>query len=498
MTVRAVEWKLPYTWWKAITVDENKVISLNLRDENNLIIYDQGDDEIYVDLQLPDWIRPNYALPVWITTGRVLVADDWDVTWTIIVAKTTSWDVIKLLYGDDWTLWMDNGTGLFKQIYFKADVDLIITNLTNYINTELAKKQDKLIAGNNISIASDGKTISAIIPPLARFLSLWDCETWEPTSFPASTPFTYATWDYYLVWTVDTTTNYRPNGSSYTGTASSTVETSTVVVWDVYIYDGSAWLLQKNSGTGWAWDVQVSTDTGNLLSTGVKLWLGDKSDFDNLVSLDANTIYAPIEWMQQPRTPSANTIAYFPLAEDWLDVMWNYTLDYTWTQQTVGRLFTQQSELSSIPTGVGTTLVWMYINNKDAASSSNYVQVARNTSWNLNLFISWTANAPCFSLYIPNTTYKAGDWVITTGNWYLIATTREKVWSTSTIKGYINWTEYTIYSGSGASNDADYAALIFANGTVDMVLSRYIIESKVWTADEITTYYNQTKWNYGL
>lgn len=157
MTVRAVEWKLPYTWWKAITVDENKVISLNLRDENNLIIYDQGDDEIYVDLQLPAWIKPNYAFPVWITTGRVLVADDWDVTWTIIVAKTTSWDVIKLLYGDDWTLWMDNGTGLFKQIYFKADVDLIITNLTTYINTQLALKQDKLTAGTGISISQNNE-----------------------------------------------------------------------------------------------------------------------------------------------------------------------------------------------------------------------------------------------------------------------------------------------------------------------------------------------------
>lgn len=157
MTVRAVEWKLPYTWWKAITVDENKVISLNLRDENNLIIYDQGDNEIYVDLQLPAWIRPNYAFPVWITTGRVLVADDWDVTWTIIVAKTTSWDVIKLLYGDNWTLWMDNGTGLFKQIYFKADVDLIITNLTTYINTQLALKQDKLTAGTGISISQNNE-----------------------------------------------------------------------------------------------------------------------------------------------------------------------------------------------------------------------------------------------------------------------------------------------------------------------------------------------------
>jgi len=267
---------------------------------------------------------------------------------------------------------------------------------------------------------------------------------------------------------------------------------------------GTQWqvLTKWASGYDWAtvsgWDVQVSTDTGNLLSTGVKLWLWDKADFDNLWTLDTNTIYAPIEWIIHPRTPSANTIAYFPLAEDWLDVMWNYTLSYTWTQQTVGRLFTQQSELSSIPTGVGTTLVWMYINNKDAASSSNYVQVARNTSWNLNFFISGTSNAPCFSLYIPNITYRAWSWVVTTGNWYLLAMTREKIWSTSTIKGYINWTEYSIYSGGGASNDADIAALILATGTVNMVLSEYIIESKVWTADEITTYYNQTKWNYGL
>ena len=142
MATRVVEWKKPYTWWKAISIDENKVISLNLRDENNLIIYDSWDDEIYVDLQLPDGIEPTDAFPVGITTGRVLVADDWDITGTIICAKTTSGDNIKLLYGDDWTLWIDNGTGIFKQIYFKADVDSLLLALRNYIDWELAKKQN--------------------------------------------------------------------------------------------------------------------------------------------------------------------------------------------------------------------------------------------------------------------------------------------------------------------------------------------------------------------
>ena len=133
MATRVVEWKKPYTWWKAISIDENKVISLNLRDENNLIIYDEGDDEIYVDLQLPDWIEPTDAFPVWVTTGRAVVADWWDKAGTIISAKTTSWDEIKVLYADEWTLWIDNWTGAFKQIYFKADVDAITQAIWNYI-----------------------------------------------------------------------------------------------------------------------------------------------------------------------------------------------------------------------------------------------------------------------------------------------------------------------------------------------------------------------------
>lgn len=142
MTVRAVEWKQPYTWGTAIEIDENKVISLRLRDENNLIIYDAGDNEIYVDLQLPDELTPTDAFPVWITTGRVIVDNGWDLQWTLICAKTTSGDNIKLLYADEWTLWIDNWTWTFKQILFKSDIDTIVTTLTTYIDWELAKKQN--------------------------------------------------------------------------------------------------------------------------------------------------------------------------------------------------------------------------------------------------------------------------------------------------------------------------------------------------------------------
>lgn len=152
MTVRAVEWKKPYTWGKGIEIDENKVISLRLRDENNLIIWDEWDNEIYVDLQLDDEIRPTDAFPVWITTGRVIIDNGWDKTWTLICAKTTSGDNIKIFYSDDGHLYVDHWTWLFTQVYLKPEVDALLLELRNYVDTELAKKQDKLIAGQNITI----------------------------------------------------------------------------------------------------------------------------------------------------------------------------------------------------------------------------------------------------------------------------------------------------------------------------------------------------------
>ena len=163
MPVRHVEWKLPYTGWTAIEIDENKVISLRLRDENNLIIWDAWDNEIYVDLQLNNEIRPTSAFPVGVTTGRVIVDNGWDVSWTLICAKTTSWDNIKILYGDNGKLYIDNGTGTFKQIYLKWEVDALLLALRQYVDWELAKKQDLLTAWDNITIEQvwDDLVISA-------------------------------------------------------------------------------------------------------------------------------------------------------------------------------------------------------------------------------------------------------------------------------------------------------------------------------------------------
>ena len=221
MATRVVEWKKPYTWWEAIDIDQNKVISLKLRDENNLIIYDSWDDEIYVDLQLPDWITPTDAFPVWVTTGRAVVADWWDKAGTIICAKTTSGDNIKLLYADDWTLWIDNWTWTFKQIYFKADVDVLINNL---INTK---------------------------------------QNWVASATAPSNP---SEWDLWY----DTTNDVMK------------------------VYDGS----QGNSiGSWWGggWDVLVSDQPNNILTTWMKIRAWTETNYTNLWTYDNNTLYLTVE-----------------------------------------------------------------------------------------------------------------------------------------------------------------------------------------------------------
>jgi len=130
-------WNEALTAWSGINSDSlknDRVIELSLREEDNLIIIND-DDEAYVDLQLTDGITPSDDLPVGVETGRVLQADWWIATWTLILAKTTSWDEVKFLYADDWKLYADNGTGTFKQIYFKPEIDALFQALATVAHT---------------------------------------------------------------------------------------------------------------------------------------------------------------------------------------------------------------------------------------------------------------------------------------------------------------------------------------------------------------------------
>lgn len=333
MATRIVEWQLPYTWGTGIWIDANKVISVLLRAENNLIEVN-GDNELYTDLQLVVNIKPSDTFPVGVTTGKILQSDWRPKSGLILNWKTTSGDYARWIYANDWKIYFDNWTGTWKQVYYSSEVDGMIQMIYNYIDSRIiisavapANPTEWMLwydTTNDVLKTYDGSQwntgvlsvnwetwhVTIPLPPavidgltststtdalsanqgrilnwkiadmmaLGKFLSLWNASTGQPMSFPMATPYTYTTWDYFIVETVSSATppvNYRPSGSSYTGTASSTAETDELEVWDVYVYDWSTWLLQSNHGktVTFANIAGQPTDNTNLATA-----LGNKQD----------------------------------------------------------------------------------------------------------------------------------------------------------------------------------------------------------------------------
>lgn len=114
-----------------------------------------------------------------------------------------------------------------------------------------------------------------------KLLAVWDPTTGLPTTAPGTLPYTYHTGDYYIVGNPGTT-NYKPTGTSYNGTASTTVETGTIAANDTYIFDGTSWTLLHTEQAATTWgsitgtlssqtDLQNALDgkvTGNSAITG--------------------------------------------------------------------------------------------------------------------------------------------------------------------------------------------------------------------------------------
>jgi len=123
------------TAWAGIDPESlsKRIVEILLRDEDNLTKINSN-NELYTDLQLEEWIAPNYDFPVGVTTGRVLLADWWVATWSVLCFKSTSWDYVLLLYWDNGKLYIDNGTGTFTQIYLKPEVDALFTQLRSEIS----------------------------------------------------------------------------------------------------------------------------------------------------------------------------------------------------------------------------------------------------------------------------------------------------------------------------------------------------------------------------
>ena len=121
----------------------------------------------------------------------------------------------------------------------------------------------------NALSAKQGKILYDLVQNLqarGRYLSNWNTATWLPVTIPESSPYQYKPWDYFVVSAVaeEGWTNYRPNGSEFiVWQASTTVETNTVNVTDLYLYDGTNWNLLINSAREIPIDPSLSTTSTN-------------------------------------------------------------------------------------------------------------------------------------------------------------------------------------------------------------------------------------------
>ena len=114
------------------------------------------------------------------------------------------------------------------------------------------RSSDKALSANQWRLLQD--QIDELKTPW-KFLSNWDSATWLATTSLQDDPYVYWNWDYFIVSNISQTTNYKPTGMMYTDWSASTeVETDTVNIDDMYMYNGNDWVHTP------AWMRQIAVD----------------------------------------------------------------------------------------------------------------------------------------------------------------------------------------------------------------------------------------------
>ena len=327
MAVKLTEWEKTVSWGTGIEVTANKVINLLLRSEDNLIWVD--DNEIYVDLQLEDWLTTSDTLPVWVTTGRVLQADWWVATGTMLCFKTTSWDYVTRIYGDDGKLYIDNGTWTFKQIYLKSEVDDLLEQLRQELSdAAFSGDYDDLINKPTLWTAAS-KDVWTSIGDVPVVWSNWKLDSsiipvadpqqvFTVTNAADLTTLTTAKqWDYWIVTSesktyilstapYSTLSNWieLPSPTAWVTSVngkngSVTLTTVDITVWDTYHQYTTSW--EKNT-----WNAKLGL---NDVSTVALTW--DYNDLSNKPDVTWN-VYITQAWYDAlPSSKLTNWMSYF-------------------------------------------------------------------------------------------------------------------------------------------------------------------------------------------
>ena len=206
------------------------------------------------------------------------------------------------------------------------------------------------------------------------------------------------------------------------------------------------------------------------------------------------------------RNPWANTIAYYPLENDVNDHSWNwynltptnitYTTLSSWLKVATFNWSSSKATTSSFSTYSWnfTTSMWFYWNNITSQLAVMRCNAASDSSWKIR---DIHIGAPNRIRAIMNWgSVETGTNAFTNNTWHHMVVTKE--WSTW--KLYIN-------------NSLKSTATVSYNTNTNMALwyrqfgndrywkwyiSKFILENKVRTSQEISDYYNLTKSKYWL
>lgn len=195
-------------------------------------------------------------------------------------------------------------------------------------------------------------------------------------------------------------------------------------------------------------------------------------------------------------TPTSSTLAYYPFVDNQIDQTWNTTLSATGTKQAIGYQFTTSGSNISINTPSGWTFFsfWTKVTSmtSSAANASPFTKW-----WTMRFFykhLATPAYAKTFAFWTNNNTIVTSNAVtFNTDTWYHFA-----YWSDSSnhVKAWINWQLIWDTTVSGRRNIFDGAIMQWEYTT--QTFSDLILENRLWTANEVSNYYNHTKSNYWL
>ena len=266
----------------------------------------------------------------------------------------------------------------------KVNWTALVPDANKAVNIDVPEVIDNLytVDSDNALSAKQWKLLYDYIQNIAsrwRFLSNWNSATGLPMTNPSESPYPYKSWDYFVVSNVATGwgTNYRPDGSSYTiWQASTVVETDSVDVSDFYFYDGTNWLLLKNSGRSWAVDSALSTTSTNPVENRV---ITNALNWKQETLIAWNNIQIAADW----KTISATDTTYSAWANISIDA--NNEISATDTKYTAWTnvQISNQNVISATDTKY-TAGTWISIDANNVISNTQTSAEWWNITWTLS------------------------------------------------------------------------------------------------------------------